>query len=166
MKRASLAILVRVIGTVRYVHFGIKTTEGAEIGDGTYNGPGGKKKRGETMAQCLKRESFEEIRIIPTEYEEVAILLFYNAGVLRFQVHVYLVTAWEGETKQTKDMQPAWHKEHEIPYQKMLAADEHWLPKILAGERFNATIRYTDAHGKIFERITFRPYRPRLNRRS
>ena len=64
---------------------------------------------------------------------------------------VYRFHAWEGEPQDTKEMIWGWHPLTRIPYEGMWDADQYWLPKVLAGEKFEATVRFKDDEKTVNE---------------
>lgn len=139
MKIATLGFMVRD----GYVLLAEKKK--AEIGTGTLNGGGGKQECGESLEECLVRENKEEIGVIPTEYEKVAIIRFFAGDEPDFMVHIYLITAWEGEPRETTSMHlPAWYSLDMLPYERMLESDREWLGKLFAGEKFRADMFYAE----------------------
>ncbi len=108
------------------------------FGAGRWNGFGGKVEEGESIEEGAKRETLEESGVIITEMEAVGIHEFefarYRGNIL--EVHVYRVTAWEGEPHETEEMRPQWFTTDAIPYDAMWPDDIHWIPVFLAGKKF------------------------------
>lgn len=152
MKIATLAIIVRD-GKVL-----LGEKKKGEIGTGTLNGPGGKQEPGEELADCLIRETKEELEIelLPEQLEKVAIVTFYAAGVADFEVHVFRAEEFRGELKETADMIPSWHNIEELPYERMLDSDKKWFGKAAWGEKFSAKVFYR-TRAADFEQIEFLP---------
>jgi 8-oxo-dGTP diphosphatase len=153
MKIASLAIIEQD----GKILFGLK--RGAEIGSGTLNGPGGKLDPGESIVDCVVRETKEELdieldRATLEASGPAAIVTFYAAGIPDFEVHVFYTSSFVGEPKETESMIPEWHSKEALPYARMLESDAKWFPKILAGEKFRANVFYRE-RAKDFERIEF-----------
>lgn len=108
------------------------------FGMGRWNGFGGKVEEGESIEEGAKRETLEESGVIITEMEAVGIHEFEfarNRGNI-LEVHVYRVTAWEGEPHETEEMRPQWFTTDAIPYDAMWPDDIHWIPVFLAGKKF------------------------------
>src|SRR4051812_41669810 len=102
MKIATLAIIVKD-GNVL-----LGWKKKGEIGTKTLNGPGGKCEEGETIVECLVRETKEEldIELTPEALDEIAVITFFAAGEPSFKVHVFRTETFSGEPKETADMVP------------------------------------------------------------
>lgn len=106
------------------------------LGAGKINGPGGRIDADETPMECAVREVQEELRVTPLEVRQ--------AGELRFQfldgfsIHGYVFTAEDvdGEPQETDEATPLWTRIDSIPYKKMWADDEYWVPLMLRGIPF------------------------------
>lgn len=136
--------------------------KGTTLGEGTLNGAGGKVDECDDglLEKCLVREVQEEFGITPTDYSKHATITFFAAGVPDFEVHVYLITEWLGEISETQEMYfPRWYSTAQTPFERMLESDQHWLGRLLAGEKFNAHIHYR-SRARDFERIEFLPFAP------
>lgn len=130
-----------------------------EIGTGILSGPGGKLDLGETLEECLIRETHEElgINLNPVSLELTAIIDFYVADKIDFCVYVYLAQILFGEIKETADMIPAWYPLHDLPYDRMFDSDRHWFLKAARGEKFRAQVHYRE-RAKDFLGIDFLPF--------
>ena len=72
------------------------------------------------------------------------------AGELHFQFRdgyslhctVYRAGQVRGELTETAEAKPFWHSVKEMPYDRMWADDEHWMPKLLAGEKFRGWFEF------------------------
>ncbi|KND49718.1 MAG: 8-oxo-dGTP diphosphatase / 2-hydroxy-dATP diphosphatase [Parcubacteria bacterium C7867-008] len=153
MKVATLAIIVKD-GKVL-----LGEKKKGEIGTGTLNGPGGKLDPGESVLECLIRETDEElgIELFPEYLKKVAIITFFAAGEPDFQVHVYRTDTFEGELVETADMIPNWYDIEDIPYDRMLGSDHMWFARAISGEPFNANVYYRE-RTKDFINIDFLPF--------
>ncbi len=145
MKKVT-ATLALILNDSNQVLLGRKIRKGADIGEGTYNGPGGKLKAGQTLLECLKEETFDEIgiQILPNGTEEVAVITFHNGTTSEWEVHVYLVHSWEGKPGDSEEMvEPEegwWHHTNALPFHRMLASDREWMPLALSGKRFRLDV--------------------------
>lgn len=130
-----------------------------EIGTGVLSGPGGKLDPGETLEECLIRETREELEIEldPASLMLVAVIDFYAAGELDFRVHTYQAKILSGEIHETADMIPGWYPLDDATFERTYESDRHWLPKAARGEKFRANVLYRD-RAKNFDRIQFIPF--------
>lgn len=131
----------------REISLGLKLQK---VGAGLYNGYGGKQKDGETIEQTARRELREEAGIEAEDLEKVAELTFLWPEKPDWDqlVHVYVTRRWKGEVyaAEPEKILPEWIPLDKIPYQKMMPADEHWLRKVLAGEKVKATFHYGEGN--------------------
>ncbi|HSX35419.1 MAG TPA: 8-oxo-dGTP diphosphatase [Patescibacteria group bacterium] len=114
------------------------------FGAGKWNGVGGKADEGETIEQTAVRESQEEIGVTPKNLTRLGTIDFYDKADPDFNqlAHVYTATEWDGEPTETEEMRPQWFKTNEVPFDSMWQADSLWMPHVLAGECFKATITF------------------------
>ncbi|MCX6790168.1 MAG: NUDIX domain-containing protein [Candidatus Kaiserbacteria bacterium] len=154
MKIATLGIVLNEDG---FILLGEKKK--GEIGTGVLSGPGGKLEQGETLPECLMRETEEEleIRLDPTSLELVALIDFYVGSEIDFRVYVYRARILSGELHETADMIPDWYPLDDETFKRTYEADRHWLKKAAHGEKFNAKVYYRD-RAKDFDRIEFLPF--------
>ena len=108
------------------------------LGAGKINGPGGKIEPGETALESAIRETQEEIGVTPLEIEERGVLHFQFVDGYSLHCAVFLARDYEGKLIETEEATPLWFNEDAIPYDEMWADDRHWLPQMLAGDRFQA----------------------------
>ncbi|MFZ3043804.1 MAG: NUDIX domain-containing protein [Minisyncoccia bacterium] len=129
-----------------------------EIGTGILSGPGGKLEPGETLEECLIRETREELEIEldPASLELVADIDFYAAEELDFRVRVYRANILSGEIHETSDMIPAWYPCSDLPYDRMYESDRHWFAKAVRGQKFKANVYYK-GRARDFDRIEIFP---------
>lgn len=121
------------------------------LGQGRYNGAGGKIEANETVEQATVRECQEEICVTPTKFHKVADLDFLmdnDTEPWRIECHVFVATEWEGEPTETEEMAPKWFKLDDIPYDHMWDDDIFWLPQVLEGAYIKANFTF-DAHEKM-----------------
>lgn len=118
-----------------------------EIGEGTLNGPGGKMELiDKTIRHCAVRETLEELAITidPANLEKIAIITFYAGDEPNMEVHFYRTEVWSGEPQETESMVPEWHHKEQIPYERFLAADRHFFPQLIQGEKFRTNVYYRE----------------------
>lgn len=130
-----------------------------EIGTGVLSGPGGKLDPGETLEECLIRETREELEIElnPASLRLIAHIDFYAGDEIDFRVYVYHARILSGEIHETADMIPAWYPRNNLPYEQMFDGDRRWFPMALTGDFFRANVFYRD-RAKGFIGIEFFAY--------
>jgi len=134
--QATLCFLVRG----NEVLLGFKKTG---LGEGKWNGIGGKIEPGETPAQAIAREVKEEIKVTLKKFEQRAFIKFYNVLMhdgtrSDLNAYVFLATEWDGEAQETDEMLPRWFSKDTIPFHAMWIDDPYWLPQFLQGARVRA----------------------------
>jgi 8-oxo-dGTP pyrophosphatase MutT (NUDIX family) len=153
MKIATLAIILRD----GKVLLGEKKT--GEIGIHTLNGPGGKCESGETLIDCVVRETREEVgvELHRAALINIAVITFYVANVPDFEVHVFRTESFSGIAIETDSMVPYWYDVHSLPLERMLESDRAWFPRAVQGDRFDARVYYRK-RAKEFYHIVITPH--------
>jgi 8-oxo-dGTP pyrophosphatase MutT (NUDIX family) len=139
MKKATICFLVKN-GQV------ILAKKKSRVGAGFYNGYGGKLEEGETLAECAKRETYEEcgIQIELDQTELAAVIDFYAGENPQFSCHIFIAKDWKGEGFESDEMgPPEVFSLDALPYDQMLAGDRLWFERIMKGERFKGILRYS-----------------------
>lgn len=107
------------------------------FGAGRWNGFGGKLEGEETVEEAVVREVTEEVSLLPTEMEKVGVLEFaFQNDPIVLEVHVFKVTAYEGEPVESEEMRPEWFTWDEVPFSQMWKDDEYWFPYLRVGKKF------------------------------
>ncbi len=157
---ATLALIVRDGELL----LGRKIKKGADIGEQTLNGPGGKLEQGQTLFECLATEVKDEVglTILEEDTEEIAIVTFHNGESSIFRVHVYLVFAFTGEPRDSDEMvKPEggwWYRFDALPFDQMLASDHHWIPRALLGLHFRAHVYQNENGTTLLKPVEFLVY--------
>jgi 8-oxo-dGTP pyrophosphatase MutT (NUDIX family) len=112
------------------------------FGAGNWNGVGGKVEPGETITEGAIRECREEIGVTPLDPKLVGTIQFFDPNDMAFyhNCHIYVADSWEGEPVESEEMRPQWYDTDAIPYDDMWPDDPLWLPLLIAGKHFEATI--------------------------
>jgi mutator protein MutT len=123
------------------------------LGQGRFNGVGGKIEPGETVEQAMVRECQEEVEVTPTQFTQVARLDFLmdsnSAEPWRLDGHVFVATHWQGEPTETEEMAPQWFKLSDIPYDQMWEDDSLWLPQVLEGKLIQASFAFDSSETMV-----------------
>ncbi|MBI5817193.1 MAG: 8-oxo-dGTP diphosphatase [Candidatus Yonathbacteria bacterium] len=113
------------------------------FGEDRWNGFGGKVEAEETIEEAAKREVGEEVGIKPTEMIKKGIINFeFENDPKILEVHIFDVTKWSGEPKESEEMRPRWFDIEEIPFDQMWPDDEHWIPLFLKGSKFHGNFLF------------------------
>ncbi len=125
------------------------------LGAGKINGPGGKLEAGETAEEAAIREVQEELLITPGDLEEMGVLHFDFVDGLKLHCTVFRGFSFEGIPTETREARPEWFRFKEIPYDRMWADDQYWLPQMLEGKKFTAWFRFEEEE-MLWRKIDFR----------
>jgi 8-oxo-dGTP diphosphatase len=106
------------------------------LGAGKINAPGGRVEPGERPIDAAIREVREELGVTALAPRERGTLAFEFVDGYRLFCHVFSSDRCEGEPVETDEAIPLWTALDAIPYEQMWADDALWLPKMLAGYRF------------------------------
>ncbi len=107
------------------------------LGAGKINGPGGRIEPGETAMECAVREVREEVGVTALDVKHVGVLRFQFADGFSIQGEVFTAAGYEGEPIETDEAIPQWFPTDKLPYERMWADDQVWMPHLLAGRRFD-----------------------------
>lgn len=142
------------------VLLGLKRTG---FGTGKIVGVGGHVEPGETDAEAVVREVWEEIGVVVRQQD------LAGAGRVQFvfparpewnmACRLFTTRRWSGEPADSREIAPEWFAVAELPLARMWQDAEHWLPPALAGETIDvvvvlnednetvASVRYPTRHG-------------------
>lgn len=114
------------------------------LGKGKVNGPGGRVESGETPQMAAIRETQEEVGITPIEPVFHGTLRFAFTSGYHLECHVYRADAHTGTATESPEAIPFWVSVGELPFHRMWADDEHWLPHLVARRSFEGRFIFRD----------------------
>jgi 8-oxo-dGTP diphosphatase len=106
------------------------------LGAGKINGVGGKLDPGETPADCIIRETQEELGITLIDPEKRGELHFQFVDGYTLFCTVFVATKFSGTPVETAEASPLWFELNHLPFQEMWEDDRLWLPQVLDDKSF------------------------------
>jgi 8-oxo-dGTP diphosphatase len=73
-------------------------------------------------------------------------LWFAMSDMPDIHCHVFMATEFDGVPTQTEEAIPLWFDLDKIPYERMWEDDQHWLPQMLAGQKFLGKFVFEGEH--------------------
>ena len=143
LRNATLIFLIkRTDGEIKDICLAMKKRG---FGMNRWNGIGGKvDDQKETIEDAAKRETKEEVGVIVKELNKVAELSFYfpHNPAWDQMVHVYFSENWDGEPRESEEMNPKWFSKDELPFQDMWPGDIFWFPEVVKGNLLKAMFKF------------------------
>jgi len=131
------------------------------MGQGKWNGFGGKVEIEETIHDAVIREVKEEAGIVVQHIQLYGVLDFTLPGEIQiWQVHIFLATQFSGEVIETEEMKPKWFAIPEIPYNAMWEDDKYWLPFLLEHKKFRGTFTFDESYRIVTQELTLNTLNP------
>ncbi len=113
------------------------------IGEGFFNGPGGKiEDHDDAPLEAAVRETVEETGVRPQDLEKVGELDFIFGKDPFQRVHVFITDSYEGTPEETEEAEPVWREPGEMPYENMWADDRYWMPLMFEGLSFRGLFTF------------------------
>lgn len=121
------------------------------LGQGKYNGPGGKIEKGESPEKAAAREVKEETGINVLDIEPRGFIEFVTEGLgFDGRCYIFVSKKYDGVLCETDEARPHWVEISRVPCGNMWEDDQHWLKKVLLGG--NVKMRfYFDKECKIYK---------------
>ncbi|MDR7084934.1 8-oxo-dGTP diphosphatase [Arthrobacter ginsengisoli] len=131
----TLCFLLRETGSGTEVLLGLKRTG---FGTGKIVGIGGHVEAGESDAEAVVREVWEEAGVVVRQadlaHAGVVEFIFPSRPEWNMYCRLFTTRRWEGEPAESLEITPGWFDVEALPLPLMWQDAEHWLPPALAGE--------------------------------
>jgi len=101
------------------------------LGQGLWNGFGGKVEPGESIIRGAIRELKEEsgLDVDEKDLRPTAVMHFPFVGESEvLEVHIFRTSTFTGEVQESEEMLPKWWPKDELPFQLMWPDDRVWFP--------------------------------------
>lgn len=109
------------------------------VGNGWWNGFGGKVEPNEDVLSAAIREVREEANLEVSDLIKFAVVRFnFEDNPIPWEVHFFKTEKYSGEPLETEEMRPQWFAKNNIPFSEMWDDDPYWFPLFLAGDNFKA----------------------------
>lgn len=154
---ASVTFTPAVVGYLRdgdKVCLGMRKKVSSGLGENLIAGIGGKigdapEIQNETSDEAMDRESNEEIGVQVLEKWEMGRVRFIFShkppdSQWNQDVRIYSITKWQGTPSETESIKPIWFDVGDLPWERMWEDNEHWLPRVLSGQRVDAIFLFRD----------------------
>lgn len=112
------------------------------LGAGKINVPGGHIEPGETAHEAAVRETIEEVSLTTDNLELSGYLYFKFKDGLTMKGWVYKTTQYSGTPQESDEANPFWNNIDSLPYDRMWADDEIWIPQMLKGRYFRGYFEF------------------------
>ncbi len=122
------------------------------VGEGLYNGPGGKvEEHDESVKEAARREVEEEVKVEVEDLKKVGELEFFFGKEPFMYVHAFKTTKYSGEPEETEEARPEWFPVDGMPYDQMWEDDRHWMPEMFDGKQLEARFIFDEGGDKLEE---------------
>ena len=120
------------------------------LGQGKWNGAGGKREEGESVEEAARRECEEEVGVKlekgSLKHRGVLEFRFVDRPEWNSECHVFTCDGVSDEQRrqvaESEEMRPQWWDEKSIPYDDMWCDDRIWLPRIIEKDEANLHYRF------------------------
>jgi len=111
------------------------------VGQGKWNGPGGKVGENESIEESVIREVEEETGLKVGNLKNKGVLEFVAPAkpAIQSRCHIFITRDYQGDLIESEECYGRWHPVNNLPFEQMWDDDVIWLGKLLKQE---AEVRY------------------------
>ncbi len=113
-----------------------RTKKERDVNRGKWIGVGGHFEAGESPEECMRREVFEETGLTPTAWQARGIVTFVSDDEPAEYMHLFTVTAWEGEEHPCDEGELAWVEKKRVGELNLWQGDRIFLRLLAEGAPF------------------------------
>lgn len=137
----ALCFLLRESPDGPEVLLGLKKTG---FGAGKIVGIGGHVEPGESDADAVIREVYEECGVVlrPADLQDAGTVRFVFPARPEWDMatRLFTATSWLGEPAESVEIAPEWFRVGTLPVERMWQDADHWLPVVLEGGQVNVVV--------------------------
>ncbi|MDD6259385.1 MAG: 8-oxo-dGTP diphosphatase [Erysipelotrichaceae bacterium] len=121
-----------------------------DVNVGKYIGIGGKRKNGESMLECAKREMYEETGLTADKLDYRGVVYFRYPHLEEERIYIYTSSLYHGEMHDCDEGTLRWVNESDVLSLPLWEGDKVFLKKMMKKETepFHITLTY-DAQDRL-----------------
>lgn len=127
-----------------------RTKKEKDINKGKWIGVGGKMEQGETVFECVSRETLEETGLTFSDYNYLGIIKFFMPNEDQF-IYTYTSTNVSGDLKECIEGDLEWVDIDKVMELPMWEGDHIFMPEVLKNQYFGVMEFYYDENDNLLK---------------
>ena len=122
------------------------------FGGGKWDPPGGKMETGESPADCVVREVFEETGLKIADLEDRGVLRYYKddeTASPAWTVYLFTAKRFRGSPKESREGILQWFRTEDLPLEQMWEDYRHWYKHLLDGKKLDGDFYFSGDFEKL-----------------